>query len=145
MNNKFQLFINDKKLFGSYFAGLWEGGGHIIIPKINKEGKCVNTPGLFITFKNVNYPLVERIVSHLGGWIREKKKEGALVLSITKREELNNCMLLMNGYLRSPKIFEFRKLLSYVNKSHTVKDVDSLPLDGNAWLSGFIDTDGGGV
>jgi len=54
----------------------------------------------------------------------------------------------MNGYLRSPKVHQFNKLIEWVNtKSPETKpincnDVDTSPVFSNAWLSGFIEADG---
>lgn len=79
MKKKFQSFIQNKKLFASYLAGLWEGDGQITLAKRSSRGKCINTPALHITFKKSNRPLVKKIISYWGGWIRVKKKNKALV------------------------------------------------------------------
>lgn len=69
MKNKFNTLVKNRKLFGSYLAGL-PANGHIITPKIDGRGKLPNTPALHITFKESNRPLVELLISHLGSWIR---------------------------------------------------------------------------
>jgi hypothetical protein len=54
----------------------------------------------------------------------------------------------MNGFLRSPKLFQFHLLIDYMNNiypsAQLVKhSVDCSPFFENSWLAGFIDADGG--
>lgn len=75
---------NTKSLFsfriGSYLAGLWEGDGHIWIPKTtrNSEGKLYS-PYMAFTFSELNYPLVKILKLRFGGSIRHKVQELAYV------------------------------------------------------------------
>lgn len=71
--------LHMQQQIASYIAGLWEGDGHIIPPKYNGDGKCINTPSFNITFKAANLPLVFWLIPLWGGWIRHKPKEGAPV------------------------------------------------------------------
>lgn len=53
---------------------------------------------------------------------------------------------LINGKMRTPKINALYKMIDWLN-SNKYKSITKLPLDhsnieSNAWLSGFIDTDG---
>lgn len=146
----------DHPKIGSYLAGLWEGDGHIILPKQrasyqspffhNLEKK--NTPSIAITFAEKDLPLVERIAQRrFGGWIRRKIKERALVYTITKQSDILNIVREMNGFLRTPKIYEFNELLFFLNqkcKANLQKyPADTSSLSENYWLSGFIQADGG--
>ena len=55
---------------------------------------------------------------------------------------------LMNGYLRTPKIIMYNRLIHFLNQKyptlhlHEQKEIDKSVLDSNAWLAGFIDADG---
>jgi hypothetical protein len=55
---------------------------------------------------------------------------------------------LLNGHIRSPKLFQFHQLVGYLKKIFPdvplVKhSVDCSHLSENSWLAGFIDADGG--
>jgi hypothetical protein len=133
---------------GPYLAGLWEGDGHICIPnkKSIEKGKKEN-PYLAITFPIKDEPLVIHFKNLLGGRIRYKYEDNALVWIIGSREKILNFVNLINGYLRTPKIFEFNQLISFLNNKYNlnIKEniSDSSKLSDNGWLSGFFDADGG--
>nr|YP_009710024.1 putative LAGLIDADG homing endonuclease [Coleochaete scutata]QFU80129.1 putative LAGLIDADG homing endonuclease [Coleochaete scutata] len=137
----------DSPIFGSYLAGLWEGDGHIILPKYNQQGKIINTPCLAITFVDNDLLLVENLVSKYGGWIRFKTKQNAIVWTVTKQSDLIKLVRFINGYLRTPKIYELNLLISYLNEKFDANIVnhsmDISLLSNNYWLAGFIDADGG--
>ena len=50
---------------------------------------------------------------------------------------------LINGYLRTPKIDQFNKLVDWINKKSnsniSIYEPDTSSILKNAWLSGFID------
>ena len=141
--------IPSRKQFGAYLAGLWEGDGSIWIPKTfhAPSGKRY-TPHFSITFHDKDYPLVFALQQIIGGTIRNKSDNHAYVLTITSINGLENIIYLMNGYLRTPKIHRFNKLIKWVNtysleiNSIACNNVDLSPILSNAWLSGFIDADG---
>lgn len=139
------LFANPK--IGSYLAGLWEGDGHIILPKYNKVCKLINTPCFAITFGDKQLPLVEKLVKIYGGWIRHKTKQKAIVWTIQKKLDLLNIVKILNGHLRSPKIYEFNQLINYLevlfNTNLFRQSISNIPLADNYWLAGFVDADGG--
>lgn len=141
-------YIADIKYnLGSYIAGLWEGDGHVWIPKtIYSPAGHKYTPHLCITFAENDYPLVLKLKIKLGGSIRFKKENHAYVLTLSSLSDLNNIINLINGYLRGPKIEHFRSLINWMNKHNgsnfICKNKDTTDLFKNSWLSGFIDAEG---
>jgi hypothetical protein len=53
---------------------------------------------------------------------------------------------LINGYMRTPKIYSLHKLIDWLNNKLNIsiekKDIDNSNINHNSWLAGFIDTDG---
>jgi hypothetical protein len=139
--------LSSKSNFGSYIAGLWEGDGHIWIPKtIYAPSGKKYLPHFSITFVESDYPLVLKLKILLGGSIRFKKENHAYVWTLSSVSDLNNIINLINGYLRGPKIEHFKSLIEWMN-NHTgdnfiCKPKDTYNLLDNAWLSGFIDAEG---
>lgn len=133
---------NKPNRLGSYLAGLWEGDGHIGIP--NREGA---SPYLAITFNKKDKPLVYKLKEVLGGNIRDKTKEKALVLNIVSKEAILNIVKILNGNLRTPKIHEFNQLILWLNKNRganiKLHTIDNSNLSSNSWLAGFLDADCG--
>lgn len=129
--------------FSSYLAGLLEGDGHIGLPS-----KSIR-PYIAITFNQKESPLVEVFNKILGGSIRIKEKENAIVLILRSKQSIHFFILQVNGYLRTPKIYEFNQLVRWLNNKLSVseqipfKGVDISDLRSNAWFAGFLDADGG--
>lgn len=126
---------------------MWEGDGHIWLPKSDHapSGKRYY-PHFSITFNEPDYPLIVSLKEIIGGVIRHKKENKAYVLTITTLSGLNQIIPLLNGNLRTPKITKFNILIDWIN-NYTGSNfkkyaVDNTPLLENAWLSGFIDADG---
>lgn len=118
------------------------------MPCFDEKGRLKNTPCVAITANVKQLPFFNFLKEKLGGWIRYKKKENAIVWTITARREILNLFTLMNGYLRSPKLYQFNLLIDYLNKifpsAQLVKhDTDCSLFFENSWLAGFIDADGG--
>lgn len=173
--NTNSIYNNKMESFGSYLAGLWEGDGHIYIPKpINvpisiKESKekylnsnsgdsmvkledtiksnKEKTPYLAITLPIKEEPLIIHLQILLGGNIRYKYKENALIWTIISRDKIINIVKLMNGYLRTPKIYEFNLLINRLNTKYNLSiqkhSPDNSNLSENGWFSGFFDANGG--
>ena len=149
MNNFYYNNITNKMelehFFGSYLAGLWEGDGHISLVK-----KTNNTiqPVFSITFNSKDLPLATKLMNILGGTIQHSDENQNWVrLNIRKREQLVKIVALLNGKIRTPKIYEFNNLISFLNSALNltipIYSQDQSFLSTNAWLAGFIDADGG--
>jgi LAGLIDADG endonuclease len=115
--NSYSKLLNVKEsstnyqTIGSYLAGLFEGDGHLNLPKeIDSKGK-ISYPYLAITFVNKDLPLINKLKHLYGGRLRFKMKDNAIVWIVCSHKELINLINLMNGYLRTPKIIKFNKLL----------------------------------
>jgi len=65
---------------------------------------------------------------------------------ITSISRLTTIINLINGYLRTPKIDQFNKLVSWINNNSnnnfSINDPDTSSILKNAWLRVFIDADG---
>lgn len=76
---------------GQYLAGLWEGDGHVLIPKtVHSPSGGKYKPHFAVTFHEADYPLVLKLQSILGGYIRFKKDNHAYVLTFYKISDLLN-------------------------------------------------------
>lgn len=134
------------KNFDFYIAGLFEGDGHLWIPPSDIKKKA--NPRFCITTSEKNKPFLEFLQNQLGGYgfIRKKVSEHALVLTISNKIALKNLIVLLNGKLRTPKIFKFHDLIDWINKNDfenfEKKPVDVSSLLENSWLAGFLDADG---
>lgn len=140
--------INNKgkdKNLDSYLAGLWEGDGHIWIPKESSSKK--HNPRFCITFHLKDKPLAEKLLKTIGaGFIRIKLKENACVLTVSPLMGLLNVINLLNGNLRTPKIYQLHLLIDWININHNL-NIDKLSLcatslNKDSWLAGFLDADG---
>jgi hypothetical protein len=119
---------------GYYLAGLFEGDGH------------TGPKSFHITFHINQLPLVEALAQKLGlRSIRLKKENNACVLNV-QGKELISFINLINGKLRTPKVYGLYKVIDNLNlqlKQPIAKlPLSSEPMDKNAWLAGFIDADG---
>jgi hypothetical protein len=138
---------NKSSNLGSYLAGLWEGDGHIWIPKNthSPSGKKYN-PHFVITFDDKQYPFIFMLKSLIGGTIRHKKDNHAYTLSITSISGLINIINLLNGLLRTPKLNKFNQLIDWINNNTNSNFIKHKPdlsdIRNNAWFSGFTDADG---
>jgi hypothetical protein len=136
---------NDKTLFGSYLAGLFEGDGHIWFPKENIKKKT--NPRFCITFGLKNEKLAKKLLELIGyGFIRYKPRDNACVLVVSPVKGLKKIIECINGELRTPKIIQLHILIDWINKNHS-SNIAKLALkkgnlDKDSWLAGFVDADG---
>lgn len=133
------------KIFASYFAGLFEGDGHIWIQK--QIGSKAHNPRFCITFSLKNEALAKYLLEIIGsGFIRYKPKDNACVLVVSPVVGLKKIVNLINGELRTPKIHQLHSLIDWLNKNHSTQ-FEKIPLnkgslENNSWFSGFVDSDG---
>lgn len=148
MNNFYYNNITNgmelERLFGSYLAGLWEGDGHISLVKKNNN---TIQPVFSITFNSKDLPLVTKLMNILGGTIQKgAENQNWVRLNIRQRQQLVKIVTLLNGKIRTPKIYEFNNLIGFLNSvlnlTIPIYSPDQSFLSTNAWLSGFIDADG---
>lgn len=144
MKKRFRT-INQK--FSSYLAGLFEGDGCILIP-INERDKMnkIIYPMITLTFNSKDFPLISIIQEKLDiGHIYKVKGKNAYTYRISNLVNLFKFINIINGYIRTPKIYKLNKLIDYLNnKGYDINKypLDLTPLNSNAWLSGFIEADG---
>lgn len=123
-----------------YLTGLIEGEGTIIIPK-------KGNPSIEISFNKDDFPLASLILSRIGkGSLLKVKGVNAYNLTFKSIESLLKLINIMNGKIRTPKYYQFDKLINFLNYQYNY-NLQLLPLDtssflDNYWLSGFIDADG---
>lgn len=136
--------------FASYLAGLIEGDGCILVPslKYNAHGR-LNYPSIQLSFASKDLPLALLIQKNLSfGSIQKIKGKRAYTFFINCRHGLIFTSNLINGYMRTPKIYELHSLITWLNQFFDLSSqILLLPLDSssfstNSWLAGFIDADG---
>ena len=131
---------------GYYLAGLIEGDGSIILRNGDREK---TSPKFVFTFAKSEIPMYDRLREILGTgviYIEKKAKGEVCRYSITNADAVIKTINLVNGKFRTPKIQALYKAIDNLNKwrnaNITKLPLDSSSLDSNAWLAGFIDTDG---
>jgi len=152
-NVKTKKIINYKDSFNlnlsSYLAGLIEGNGSIIVPKTERSPKGnINYPSIQFFFHLKDLPLALMIQKEIkNGSLYRKKGVNAYILTINNYKGLILLTSLLNGNMRTPKIYNLYSLIDWLNFKLEViniskKPLNDSPLDSNAWLSGFIEADG---
>jgi hypothetical protein len=137
----------NKSLFSYYLTGLIEGDGTIISPKTLRSPKGkLNYPSIQIVFHLKDLPLALLIQKELAvGSLSRKKGVDAYILTINSYEGILFVISLINGKMRTPKIYSLNALIDFLNKTKGSSiekySVSIEPLDTNPWLSGFIEAD----
>lgn len=134
----------DNKNLKSYLAGLIEGNGSFIVPGIQRDHKGrVRYAKIKIAFHITDKPLFSRLKKHFGGCFELYKNYGVWI--INKNENLIFICKFINGYLKTPKINDFHRLINYLNsKSGLTIDklgLNSSPIHSDSWLAGFSEAD----
>jgi hypothetical protein len=135
--------------FSSYLAGLIEGDGTIVVPFTERSAKYkINYPSIQIVFHLKDLPLALMIQKELKiGSLSRKKGVNAYILTINSLEGLLLLTSIINGNMRTPKIYALNNLIDWLNLKFSginipKKSLNNSSLDSNAWLSGFIEADG---
>ena len=144
MDNKSK---NLKSLFSYYFTGLMEGDGTIITPKTLRSSKGkLNYPSIQIVFHLKDLPLALLVQKELGvGSLSRKKGVNAYILTINSYQGILLIISLINGKMRTPKIYSLNILIDFLNKTKGTSiekyPICIEPLYSNPWMSGFIEAD----
>lgn len=109
----------NKSLFSYYLTGLIEGDGTIITPKTLRSPKGkLNYPSIQIVFHLKNLPLALIIQKELGaGSLTRKKGVDAYILTINSYQGILLVISLINGKMRTPKIYSVNALIDFFNKT----------------------------
>jgi LAGLIDADG endonuclease len=147
-NGNLKLLTNNYK-FISYLTGLIEGDGFIFVPKSERSSKGkINYPSIHIAFHLKELPLALLIQKKLGfGSLVRQKGAKAYYLIINDNKGIITMVNLLNGKMRTPKIYSLYNLINWLNMKN--KDLNLIelplctkPLNEDAWLSGFIEAEG---
>jgi len=138
-----RLYTGAINQLGYYLAGSIEGDGSIILRKGEREKI---SPKIVFTFGNKETPLYEKLRKILNTGVIYEEKTGVCRYSVTNADAVINIINLVNGKFRTPKIQALHKAIDNLNlwrNANLLKlPLDKSGLDTNAWLAGFIDTDG---
>uniref|UniRef100_UPI002551DCB1 LAGLIDADG homing endonuclease n=1 Tax=Cyathus pallidus TaxID=380665 RepID=UPI002551DCB1 len=141
--------LNKSSNFISYLTGLIEGDGTIIVPKTERSSKGkLYYPSIQIVFHLKDLPLALLIQKNLGfGSLIRKKGFNAYTLYINDKNGILKLVQLLNGNMRTPKIYSLYNLIDWLNIKNPHLNLTKLPLKtdalkNDAWLSGMIEADG---
>lgn len=129
-----------------YLAGLLEGDGSFITPKVLKtpSGKA-RVASIQVVFAIKDKPSALLLKSIFGGNVYDHPNKNMTRWMILDIRSVTNIVSLVNGKFRTPKINALYNMIDYLNAkgSNIVKlPLDTSPLNSNSWLAGFIDADG---
>jgi hypothetical protein len=121
--------------FAAYLAGLIEGDGTIIVPKTIRSYKGkLNYPAIQIVFHLKDLSLALIIQKELGfGSISRKKGLNAYIFTINNYEDLILTINLINGNMRTPKIYSLYNLIDFYQNKINIenKPINNSPIDSN--------------
>jgi hypothetical protein len=102
-----------KTQLAHYITGLIEGDGTIHVPKTEKSVKgYYNYPSIQIVFHLKDLPLALLVQKEIGhGSISRKKGVNAYIYTVNNSKGLLLLIELMNGNMRTNKVFTFYKLI----------------------------------
>lgn len=139
--NPFNCYDN----VGSYLAGLLEGDGHISIKYDHHSDKVIRMVFDFTFHKN-NITLFKELKAFIGSGSISEKGINTIRFVVADKGGIIRLTNLVNGYLRTPKVNTFHKLIDILNLKYSLNipklPIDTSELDSNAWLAGFTEADG---
>lgn len=142
---KFSSFNSDRQLY-YYLAGLIEGDGCFYVPKTFKtEGGKTTTASIEVVFALKDAPSAEFLKDTIGGNVYKRKDKNCVRWMIQDKATVTFIVNAINGKLRTSKIHYFYNLIDFLNfkGDNIIKlPLDNSSFDSNAWLAGFIDSDG---
>lgn len=126
---------NNRKTLGSYLAGLIEGDGTIVVPRIEPKGK-LNYASVQIVFQAKDFPMLTLLAKTLDhGSISKKKMSAAYIYTINNFAGLQSLVNLINGSIRTPKIMDFQELINYINQKNREENLILRPLNTSPLIS----------
>jgi hypothetical protein len=150
--------------FASYLAGLIEGDGSIAVHDPAKNISSKYRPKFIIVFKRADLPLANYLCEFTGcGKVYDKPNRGYVLWQIQETLGVFKITTFINGYMRTPKHEALGRVIDWYNdyiknnlesKLPATKEIlgsiyplekkglDNSAINSNAWLAGFIDTDG---
>jgi hypothetical protein len=120
---------------GPYLAGLIEADGSISVHNKDSNVKKYR-PQIIVVFNLADKPLAERLalITQVGT-IYDKKDAGCVLWQIQKKEDVKKIILLINGYMRTPKIEALHRAINWFNQFDNCNidclDLDISPIDSN--------------
>lgn len=136
-------YTGDTNQLGYYIAGLIEGDGSIILRKGDKEK---TSPKIVFTFGINELTMYNKLKDILNTGSINIEKRGVCRYSITNADAVISLINMVNGKFRTPKIIALYKAIDNLNRWRNANLVglplDTSNLEDNAWLAGFIDSDG---
>lgn len=101
---------------------------------------------ILIVFHLKDLPLALLVQKEIGvGSLSRKKGVDAYILTINSYKGILLIISLINGKMRTPKIYSLNALIDFLNKTKGTcienYSVSIEPLESNPWLSGFIEAD----
>lgn len=133
--------------FGPWLAGLIEGDGSIAVHDKNSKSQKYR-PKIIVVFHLTDKPLAERLAFITqSGKVYIKKNAGYVLWQMKKKEDVIRIINIINGYMRTPKIEALHRAIEWFNQydgsAINLLNLDTSPINSNAWLAGFADADGG--
>lgn len=141
-------YLNNNKdnALSYYLAGLIEGDGHLSVPKVLKgpAGKS-RVANIEVVFAAKDLPSAKFLQKIYGGNIYKHPVKEMVRWKIQDKKSVTLIVNTINGKFRTPKINALHNMIDFLNnKGDKIKKLplDNSSLDSNAWLAGFIDSDG---